>query len=113
MCAEDVTAALTAASVDKRSALMNAHDYLTLMGHTCVAWQWMRSATAAAQGLQALQAQRKAGDPYTCSDEENFYRGKLQTCSFFFRHELPMTEILAARLMKFDPTVAHMPPGWF
>ena len=106
--AEDLTAMLTAEGVDKRAAMSNAHDYLTFMGHTCVAWQWMRSANAAARGLRALAL---AGGG--AADEEHFYYGKLHACRFFFRHELPAVEPLAARLERLDPTVAQMQPGWF
>ena len=40
--AEHVTSALTSPQLDKGVALANAHEYLTLMGHTTVAWVWLR-----------------------------------------------------------------------
>ena len=52
--AEQVTEVLTMENGDRKKALSNAHDYLTLMGHTCVAWMWLRSGVAAARGLQVL-----------------------------------------------------------
>ena len=102
-CAEEVTETLTALD-DRNLALTNAHEYLTLMGHTCVAWMWLRSASAAARGLSV-----GADD----ADEEAFYRGKLHTCAFFFRHELPKAEASAALLLSLDVTVTEMEPGWF
>ena len=99
--AERVTAALTAAERDV--ALVNAHDYLTLVGHTCVAWTWLRVAVAAARGLEREQA----GTPAAL-----FYQGKLHTCAFFFRHELPRTEKLAELLESLDLTVRETEPGW-
>jgi len=106
--AERVTDSLTAADVDKGTALANAHDYLTLMGHTTVAWTWLRSAIAASRGLRELRG--AAAD-----DEEEglFYLGKLHTCTFFFRHELPKTAPLAEVLLSKDVTVREMMPGWF
>ena len=46
-------------------------------------------------------------------EELGFYRGKLQTCAFFFRHELPRTEAMAKLLVSGDQTVADMKVGWF
>jgi len=105
--AEQVTGTLTGAE-DARAALTNAHEYLTLMGHTCVAWHWLRSANAACVGLHALAD--GASDEV---EEAAFYRGKLHTASFFWRHELPKTEAMAALLVGADPTVSEMQPGWF
>ena len=114
--ASEVTAALTRA--DRAAALTNAHDYLTVMGHTCVAWMWLRSATAAARGLGAAQRygldEAHGGSEEVLTEEEaNFYRGKLHTCSFFFCHELPKTAPLLVVLSQMDPTVGEMRPGWF
>ena len=106
-CAQSVTETLTGAE-DKLAALTNAHEYLNLMGHTCVAWMWLRSGTAAARGLAALPDVAGAGE-----EELGFYRGKLQTCAFFFRHELPRTEAMAKLLVSGDQTVADMKVGWF
>ena len=103
-----VTDQLTADGMDKRQALTNAHDYLTLMGHTCVAWMWLRSATEAGRGLRVAIA---AGD----AEEEAFYCGKLHTCAFFFQYVLPETEPLAKRLVAPDGgvTLESMRSEWF
>ena len=94
--------------MDKRQALTNAHDYLTLMGHTCVAWMWLRSATEAGRGLRVAIA---VGD----AEEEAFYCGKLHTCAFFFQYVLPETEPLAKRLVAPDGgvTLESMRSEWF
>ena len=114
--AEETTAVLTGgdrasgeAPLDQRSALTNAHDYLTLMGHTTIAWMWLRSAIAASGGLSAHGGGAAGPDP----DEAAFYRGKLHTCQFFFRHELPKTEQLARVLVSGDSTVSQMQASWF
>lgn len=102
---ERVTAALTAPEA-KAEALVNAHDYLTLFGHSVIAWQWLRTANAAAE---ALAADESAAD----SDARLFYEGKLATATFFWRHELPKTEALENLLLSGDTSVRDMQPGWF
>ena len=89
----------------KGVALVNAHDALTLLGHTTAAWMWLRMATAAARALEREAAGGEAS--------RAFYEGKLHTCAFFYRHELPKTEVMAALLLSLDGTVAEMQPGWF
>jgi len=112
--AEQVTSALTAPGVDKAVALTNAHDYLTLMGHTTIAWVWLRSAVAAARGLQRVGcASLDDCEESEESEEASFYLGKLHTCNFFHRHELPKTAPLANVLLNMDMTVSEMRPGWF
>jgi hypothetical protein len=81
-----VTDKLTSSSLDKGQALANAHDYMTLLGHTVVAWTWLRIATAATQALGRQPS--STGSP-AHPDSQLFYEGKLHTAAFFFRHELP------------------------
>ena len=95
----------------RAASLANAHDYLTLLGHTMIAHVWLRSAAAASRGLEALR--RDAADEPPSDDEVQFYLGKLHTCTFFFRHELPKTAQLARVLGSKDMTVHDMRPGWF
>lgn len=107
--AEQVTTALTSPQLDKGVALANAHEYLTLMGHTTVAWVWLQSALAAARGLERLdESAAEAAD-----DERKFYLGKLHTCNYFFRHELPRTAQMAKLLLAEDVTVREMQTEWF
>jgi len=108
--AEHVTAVLTATDLDKRAALTNAHDYLTLMGHTCIAWTWVRIATAA---TEAWCADLQEGGSATETAEAMYYAGKLHTCSYFLKHEMPKMEPLAATLLSLDAHVSEMKPGWF
>ncbi len=82
--------------------LANAHAYLELLGHTVVAWMWLRQALIAARALgSAKEADR------------DFYRGKLQACQFFFAWELPKTQHQSDLLRSFDRTTTDMRPGWF
>jgi len=41
----------TDSGLDSQVALVNSHDYMTLLGHTVIAWTWLRVAVAAAQVL--------------------------------------------------------------
>ena len=85
-----ITDKLTSSSVDKGTALANAHDYMTLLGHTVVAWTWLRIATTATQALGRQPPPTGSPAPLRASpDSQLFYEGKLHTAAFFFRHELP------------------------
>jgi len=111
MTAEEVTGVLTRHKPFERSVVLaNAHEYLTLMGHTMVAWTWLRSAAAATRGLERLGM---PDDEAMVDDERRFYLGKLHTCIFFFRHELPKTHAIATLLLAKDTTIPEMEPGWF
>jgi len=77
--------------------LANASHYLDLVGHTVIAWLWLAQASVADAALPAAAA----GDAA-------FYRGKLQACRWFFRHELPKTLTQAALLDSLDDTVLTM-----
>ena len=81
------------ASTDARLALANASLYLTLFGHVLVAWIWLRQARLAlAAGASAAPG------------EQDFYRGKLATCQYFFRYELPSVLSQAHLLQTLDDT---------
>jgi len=83
-------------------ALANAQVFLDLTGHVVVAWMWLR---------QALIAVRQVGtEP---GPEQDFYQGKLQACSYFFRWELPKTNHWYQLLNDLDPTCLEMQDGWF
>jgi len=41
----------TDSGLDSQVALVNSHDYMTLLGHTAIAWTWLRVAVSAAQVL--------------------------------------------------------------
>jgi len=83
-------------------ALANSAAYLNLVGHTVMAWVWLR---------QALVAVKHLG-PKT-PDGRDFYQGKLQACSYFFRWELPKTKHWFDLLHNLDATCFEMQNGWF
>ncbi|MFT4975272.1 MAG: alkylation response protein AidB-like acyl-CoA dehydrogenase [Myxococcota bacterium] len=103
--AGDVTAKLLGAAGqgDLPRALANATIYLDMMGHTVVAWLWLDQARVAHARLQ------ETADP----DAVAFFRGKLQACRYFFRHELPKTAAQADLLASLDDTCLSMSPEWF
>jgi hypothetical protein len=83
-------------------ALANSSVYLNLVGHTVIAWVWLRQALVAVEHL----------GPKTPEDRD-FYQGKLQTCAYFFRWELPKTEHWFELLNNLDATTLEMQDGWF
>ena len=83
--------------------LANSNTYLEMLGHTVIAWMWLR------QALVAVDALKKA----LSSDEIVFYQGKIQTCQYFYRFELPKIAAWSNLLISFDTTVLEMKPEWF
>jgi alkylation response protein AidB-like acyl-CoA dehydrogenase len=83
-------------------ALANAHVFLEMAGHVVVAWTWLR---------QALVALARLGD--ASGGDRDFYQGKLQACSYFFRWELPKTEHWHRLMTGMDPTCLEMQDAWF
>ncbi|MEZ0365562.1 acyl-CoA dehydrogenase [Mycobacterium sp. pUA109] len=89
-----VTAAMFA-SGDIDAALANSVIYLEAFGHIVVAWMWLE---------QLLAAHGKTGD---------FYDGKRQAASFFFRYELPKTAPQLDLVESLDRTTLEMQTSWF
>lgn len=83
--------------------LANSVKYLDLFGHVVIAWMWLKQGVVAAAGL--------AQQPHEA--DASFYRGKLQAMQYFFRYELPETEVWAALLTQLDDTCLAMENDWF
>ncbi|WP_114395350.1 acyl-CoA dehydrogenase [Oleisolibacter albus] len=81
-------------------SLANATAYLELVGHTVLAWIWLRQALAA----RALLAAGR-GEP-------DHLNGKLAACRYFYAWELPKTEAQARLLQSLDLTTLETPPRW-
>lgn len=82
--------------------LANASYYLTLVGHSLIAWVWLKQALAAERALAT-----------TAPHDHDFYQGKLAACRFFFRHELPAIDHCATLLQSLDDTTVKMRPEYF
>ncbi|MGH8460181.1 MAG: acyl-CoA dehydrogenase [Stenotrophobium sp.] len=82
--------------------LTNAHLYLEMLGHTVVAWLWLRQAQCAEGALGTAKA-----------SERNFYEGKLLACRYFYRHELPKAQRQSELLKTLDDTCLRMPAEAF
>ncbi|WP_027480864.1 acyl-CoA dehydrogenase [Deinococcus pimensis] len=82
--------------------LANASAYLDLTGTLVIAWTWLRQATVAARALHA-----------GAGADADFYRGKLQTCRYFFTWDSPRVEQHARLLATLDPTTLEMRDEWF
>ncbi|MEM9724995.1 MAG: acyl-CoA dehydrogenase [Pseudomonadota bacterium] len=82
-------------------ALANATPFLEMAGQTAFAWIWLR---------QALAAERAAAAGRVTED---FARGKIQACRYWFAWELPQTAHLAEQLAAVEPSWAEMDEAWF
>jgi acyl-CoA dehydrogenase len=82
--------------------LANSSVYLDMVGHTVIAWIWLR---------QAMVAVKKVGKAK--APDRDFYQGKLQACAWFFRWELPKTRHWHELLNNLDPTCLDMQESWF
>jgi butyryl-CoA dehydrogenase len=85
-----------------RLALANAQHYMTLLGHLAIGWQWLRMATVAERALAGATAA-----------DRDFYRGKVQTCRWFFANELPLIAHAARLVREAEPSAYAMDDAWF
>ena len=83
-------------------ALANAHEYLNMVGHTVVAWLWLREAAAAQRAR-----------PSATGADVPFYEGKIATARYFFRHELAKTRAQAELLGSLETSALDVRPGHF
>ncbi|QJE73995.1 acyl-CoA dehydrogenase [Aerophototrophica crusticola] len=81
-------------------ALANAVAYLELVGHTVLAWTWLRLALAASKALAEGR-----GDP-------DHLNGKLAACRYFHAWELPKIRAQAKLLQSLDTTTLETPAAW-
>ncbi len=68
--------------------LADATLYLEFFGIIAVAWQWLKQAIAAQQGVSGARTLR----------DTQFFQGKRLTCEYFYQYELPKIEGLSKRL---------------
>jgi butyryl-CoA dehydrogenase len=102
---KEVTTSLTTLAMKGEIELFlaDATLYLEFFGIVVIAWQWLLQAVTAAEAL----GKNPAADG-------DFYRGKIQTCRYFFAYELPKIRGLAARLNgSGDGITVAMKPEWF
>ncbi|EDZ99499.1 acyl-CoA dehydrogenase domain protein [Burkholderia sp. H160] len=96
-------ALLPALASDTDRALANANAFLEAFGHIVLAWTWLRQALVANAALA----------PANGAAHQDFYRGKLHACQWFFRCELPRVASMLAPLRTLDDTTLSMAPQWF
>ncbi|OPY89834.1 MAG: Acryloyl-CoA reductase (NADH) [Syntrophaceae bacterium PtaU1.Bin231] len=92
-----------AAQGNQELFLADATLFLEFFGIIAIAWQWLLQAVVANKALQGSPPQA----------DENFYRGKIFTCRYFFGYELPKIEGLALRLTKGDGLTLEMKNEYF
>nr|WP_010132094.1 acyl-CoA dehydrogenase [Microbulbifer agarilyticus] len=102
---QQTTSVVLGATAEKNIDLVfsNSVSYLEMFGHIVVAWIWLRQGLAADRGIRA--------SPHT--EDEHFYRGKLQAMQFFFRSELPKIYHWSQLVGEIDGTSFAMQPEWF
>jgi butyryl-CoA dehydrogenase len=87
---------------DPERALANATLFLDSLGHLVVAWRWLVQA-------QAALAKQAAADGVT----QDFCRGKLAACRYFYRYELPRIRPSLELLRSLDDTTLAIPDAGF
>jgi butyryl-CoA dehydrogenase len=80
----------------------NSVTYLNMFGHITIAWLWLRQATIATKALE--------NNPH--SDDEKFYRGKIQAMKYFFNSELPLTYHWGNLVKNIDSASYDTLPDW-
>jgi Acetyl-CoA dehydrogenase C-terminal like len=93
---ENTTRSLLVAG-NPETMLANSWHYLEMLGHTVIAWLWLKQAIAAKTG----------------SRPEAFVSGILATCQYFYRFELPKVVTWGALLSSLDTTTITMQADWF
>jgi butyryl-CoA dehydrogenase len=94
------TAAGLLACADPARRLANATVFLDAFGHVVIGWMWLRQATVAAGALAAQDLP---------DAELAFYEGKIVTCRYFSRHELPLAQTRLALCASLDATCLDAP----
>ena len=94
------TAADLLACADPARRLANATVFLDAFGHVVIGWTWLRQATVAADALAAQDLP---------DAERAFYEGKIVTCRYFSRHELPLAQARLALCASLDATCLDAP----
>jgi alkylation response protein AidB-like acyl-CoA dehydrogenase len=79
-------------------ALANAGLYLDAFGHVVLGWIWLR------QALVATRSNHSSDD---------FYRGKVHACQYFFRYEIPKVAERCALIATNDTTCLDAQDNWF
>ena len=67
-----------------------------------LAWLWLREAVIAVRAL-----------PEATGSERDFYQGKLRTCRYFFRYEVPRVPERCQLLAALDDTCLTAEQAWF
>ena len=80
----------------------NSVSYLNMFGHITIAWLWLRQAEVATKGLAEKHH----------SDDEKFYKGKIQAMKYFFNSELPLTYHWGNLVKNVDSTSFDTQPDW-
>ncbi|NLO21255.1 MAG: acyl-CoA dehydrogenase [Syntrophomonadaceae bacterium] len=87
---------------DKEKFQADASVYLEMAGVLFIGWQWLLQAVVAIKAL-----------PTAIDVDKNFYQGKLMTCQYFFKYEMPKLESLGKTLKTSDGLTVAMNAALF
>lgn len=82
---------------DPQKTLANASVYLEAFGHMVLAWIWLEQAIVACKG----------------QGDDDFYKGKMAACRYFFQWELPKTHAQLSLLSSINTLTLDMQDEWF
>jgi butyryl-CoA dehydrogenase len=71
--------------------LSDATVFLEMMSYSVIGWQWLKMATKAAEILNSDEIP---------SNKKAFYEGKIHTCQFYFKYEMPHAAACATTLQN-------------
>lgn len=97
------TILLSVAEKGVSACLANATIYLDMLGQVTVAWIWLQQAYLAQQKMSA-----EVG-----ASEKTFLQGKVGTCAYFFRYEVPALHTQCDLLAQIDEHCLHADVNWF
>ncbi|WP_439505953.1 acyl-CoA dehydrogenase [Sediminibacterium sp.] len=78
--------------------LADATVFLEMMSYTVIGWQWLK---------MALKASEKLKMTGMAPNQKSFYEGKIHTCQFFFKYEMPHASACATTLLT-DSTLTSV-----
>lgn len=84
--------------------LANASCFMNVFGQIVMSWLWIRQASVAEKAL---------GNTALSTDEQAFYRGKVQAAKYFVHWELPAIARDLRLLTELDDSCAAMQEDWF
>lgn len=78
--------------------LADATVFLEMMSYSVIGWQWLKMAAKAAEMLTSVEIP---------ASKKGFYEGKIHTCQFYFKYEMPHAAACAVTLLD-EPSLTFV-----